>query len=48
MQLFNLLLDDKGVLKMSYGELVDSKLVIKEGPLCDFEPILSSMINEID
>lgn len=40
MQLFNLLLDDKGVLKMSYGELVDSKLVIKEGPLCDFEPYI--------
>ena len=36
-QLFDMLLDDKGILRMSYGELVDSKLVIQEGPLCGFE-----------
>lgn len=36
-QLFNLLLDDKGRLNMSYGILENSKLVIKEGPLMGFE-----------
>lgn len=36
-QLFNLLLDDKGRLNMSYGILENSKLVVKEGPLMGFE-----------
>lgn len=36
-QLFNMLLDDNGILRMSYGIIVDLKLVIKKGPLANFD-----------
>lgn len=36
-QLFNMLLDDNGILRMSYGNIVDSKLLIKKGPLANFD-----------
>lgn len=34
------LLDDQGILRMSYGKLVNNKLVITKGPLVGYDPYI--------
>ena len=48
MQLFNLLLDDKGVLKCHMENWLIRNLSLKKDRYVILNPLLSSMINEID